>query len=395
MAWKLQKSDEVQIDPFNAPDPVMPSEEPSFEGFDANDGAERLSRHESRRRLEQVRHKAASAYRPRAYDHGGARQGRAAAHGSSPTVEDRPINPVRPTDAPSAEGEATARADDASSAQASPRTRSGRHDRHTWHPAPPRARDASAAARKRGRALARVRAFIFFAVAVVVAASIAGPAFRACDAAFDGLMDGDDDYSYSSDEYDSTNYDGAIYDQVSTDLDTMAQDETVRTLDAMIAGDDRYLDRAEQRVDYLLGLYCDHTADELGIDARELAAWLLGRMTYSIESSYCYGDATDTGYAMACAVYFTLEAPSADDVILAMDGYLPDGLSLYAIDGPLDAAGQEAVRDALDKALADPSLEMRELYMGMDYEGTADLDGSNCSVALDRDAWEQSIDTII
>ena len=52
MAWKLHPSDEPMIDPFNAPDPVMPTDEPSLEAPDSSDGSERLRKHELQRRLE-------------------------------------------------------------------------------------------------------------------------------------------------------------------------------------------------------------------------------------------------------------------------------------------------------------------------------------------------------
>ena len=51
MAWKLHPSDEPMIDPFNAPDPVMPTDEPSLEAPDSSDGSERLRKHELQRRL--------------------------------------------------------------------------------------------------------------------------------------------------------------------------------------------------------------------------------------------------------------------------------------------------------------------------------------------------------
>lgn len=55
MAWKLHPSDEPMIDPFNAPDPVMPTDEPSLEAPDSSDGSERLRKHELQRRLERAR----------------------------------------------------------------------------------------------------------------------------------------------------------------------------------------------------------------------------------------------------------------------------------------------------------------------------------------------------
>ncbi len=62
MAWKLHPSDEPMIDPFNAPDPVMPTDEPSLEAPDSSDGSERLRKHELQRRLERARAEASRGH---------------------------------------------------------------------------------------------------------------------------------------------------------------------------------------------------------------------------------------------------------------------------------------------------------------------------------------------
>ncbi|WP_144743523.1 hypothetical protein [Enorma burkinafasonensis] len=55
MAWSQTPRYAPDIDPFNAPDPIMPTDEPGFEAPDMTDGAERLRAHEAQRRHEQAR----------------------------------------------------------------------------------------------------------------------------------------------------------------------------------------------------------------------------------------------------------------------------------------------------------------------------------------------------
>lgn len=252
-----------------------------------------------------------------------------------------------------------------------------------------------------------MRAVIIVFVLVCVIGGIVGPALFACSVVFDALFDDSDSYSvsyslsddilsdYDSSDDDWIDYDTNVYNQVSTDLDVMARDETIRTLDSMIAGDEYYLDLAEQAIDDRFELYYGITTEELGIDARALAAELMGRMTYELDSSYCYGYTTESGYDMDCSVYFDLSMPSADSVVLAVNDHLPDGLSLYAIDAPLSASEQEAVRTALDTALQDSSLDTRNLFMVMEYKGAADLDGENCTLEFDQDSWDTSFEMIV
>ena len=58
MAWSQTPRHEPDIDPFNAPDPIMPTDEPGFEAPDMSDGAERLRAHEAQRRYDQARREA-------------------------------------------------------------------------------------------------------------------------------------------------------------------------------------------------------------------------------------------------------------------------------------------------------------------------------------------------
>lgn len=58
MAWNQTPRHEPDIDPFNAPDPIMPTDEPGSEAPDMSDGAERLRVHEAQRRYEQARREA-------------------------------------------------------------------------------------------------------------------------------------------------------------------------------------------------------------------------------------------------------------------------------------------------------------------------------------------------
>lgn len=58
MAWNPTTRREPNIDPFNAPDPIMPTDEPSSGEPNLVDSAERLRAYEAQKRYEQARREA-------------------------------------------------------------------------------------------------------------------------------------------------------------------------------------------------------------------------------------------------------------------------------------------------------------------------------------------------
>lgn len=378
MAWKFSRNNESQTDPFNAPDPEMPGGEPWHETFDADEeDTESAHREERERRREQERRKEQKRRAKRTRN----------LSDSSDTSLFRD----------------TARRGS---------TAAARSDRHTWHQQRDTRRTATSRdetarvarhtidAETTHKKKRRLLTYIMMLIVIVITVNIIGPLLYSCTAIFVDHDEGDSSsssysYSYVSPDDNLSGYDPNVYGQVSADLDAMAQDETIRTLDSMIAGDDYYLDIAEQQIDDLLDLYYGYTAEDLGIDSRALAAELLGRITYTFDTSYCYGEATDDEYLMDCSTYFDLEIPDTSSIISAINENLPDDLSLYTLNAPLSEAEQAEVATALEAALDDPSIDSREWYLLMEYQGTADLDGENCALEFDQDAWDESVESFM
>ena len=180
MAWKLHPSDEPMIDPFNAPDPVMPTDEPSLEAPDSSDGSERLRKHELQRRLERARAEASRGHH-------------APEHRSSsytPPIESSqgPVDAPAPSSATSSATHRTApdTADESSwlgtsSSSSNRKRRSSHRDRHTWHRTAEARRAAARKANPGNRAHVR-RLMIYIIVIVIILSGAIGPLFVACSA---------------------------------------------------------------------------------------------------------------------------------------------------------------------------------------------------------------------
>ena len=345
MAWKSHPCDDSQIDPFNAPDPVMPSEEPSLDAPDVS---------------------AADASSTRA------------AHVSRSKHRDRH---VWHRSAPSATNDAPARADVPAG------TGKGHSAKAASNDAPPRSPR---------RSTKRSHCLIYLIVIIVIFSAVVGPLFSACstalDDAFDTLFDSDSDTaSYSTDDrdyYSSPDYETEL--QLEQDVADEARAQTEDRLNSLIAGDEAALDLLETDFKEAFETYFQFTPEEAGIDAREVARWALSNFSYGTLDANGYVYSADDGtYEVEASVYFDTELPDIDDV--AYDLRRKSPRALWYADNKRDAMTpelQEELRTDLQETLDDYTGERSSRSASLSFSGTAQADGSEVKLAIDEEDWQ-------
>lgn len=205
MALRRSHSGDENIDPFNAPDPVMPSEEPEREDPDPDDGIARVKQRGERRRGK-LSGPASNSYQPPTYDHDDA----SSAHGSPWQSASGSMDPVSTTapedgagsapiyggfDAPvqgSSFGAAASEGDgagaDAGTSSAAENTTSHHRQRSERKPRAPRTHRSASS--KGSRTTSCAIYLIIFILLSGAIASGAGMLLSSCTAAVGGVFEG-------------------------------------------------------------------------------------------------------------------------------------------------------------------------------------------------------------
>ncbi|MBM6782941.1 hypothetical protein H6A08_00935 [Enorma massiliensis] len=404
MAWKLHPSDEPMIDPFNAPDPVMPTDEPSLEAPDSSDGSERLRKHELQRRLERARAEASRGHR--------APEHRSSSYTPPTESSQGPVDVPAPSSATSSAAQRTApdTADESSwlgtpSSSSNRKRRSSHRDRHAWHRTAEARRAAARQASPGNRAHAR-RLMIYIIVIVIILSGAIGPLFVACSAVtgdlFDQVFDSgtasDADIYDDYDDYgDTDSPDYEITGTLASDAEESATMLTQERLDSAIAGtNEETLQIAEDAFTQAFETYSGLTPDEAGIDARAVAERVLANLSYNDLIAYAYTETSDAGYDIDCTVYYSIETPQIDDIAYDLRWNTPSSIwETYRETGTLDEESREALAAELETILADLGSNRTEYSTYLEFTGTAQHDGSGLELELDQDVWESEMGWII
>lgn len=347
MAWNLRPYDDSQIDPFNAPDPIMPSDEPSFEGSDADDGAERLKRHELERRLEQARRNAARG------------------HGHQSHPWHAPA--AAPVSADPITVEKSAADTGASSAPAKPPRTRKRHEQ-----VKPRGAGSGVPATH------KVRRAITFIVIVMVASSLI-PAMVTCS------LDRDDSSSSIDEDYGYTETELAIK--------ADAEDEMTRQMEGLLddvaTGNELARGLAEEAFADACGLYLGLSPEEAGIDSAAVVSWLLENTSYDPPETSCYVYNMGGSYEISGTVYVDVSVPSLSDVAYSLRWDVPDGIWETRDDGTTMVAegGAAALQEELARILEERRSDTTKLSLMLSFEGTAGPDGSGLTMSYDTTEW--------
>ena len=365
MSWMRRFStSDPEIDPFNAPDPVMPGGEPEIEPVrerpDADDGIGRMRRRNERKEPGHREHRA-SLRRDRAEE-------------AVPDDGGADSSPIEVESSPAAKpgGGRRARA-----AGMQPRAAAFK-------------RAFPGAARfggkgKRGGRIGCLR----IAIILFIVASVLGAVGDGCAGILDDIFDGgasssDSGYSYDDSGYDSDRYD--IEYQLEADCEAGAAAEVEALLGSIAAGDEAYVASGVQRVEDTFASYFGLSPAEMGVDADALVRWQLSNMTYQVSSSYAYADPAFGGYALEGTVYFDLALPTLNDILYDLSDYIYYDLDYSSYDKVLAPGDTELIAAELERLKAE--IEPWDTYQSIDYTGSAASDGSDIETEFDLDAFQ-------
>ncbi len=400
MAWKRFPADDENIDPFNAPDPVMPIDEPAREELDLDDGVARLARRNVRKRFRDASRTTEHAYRPPVHHDTSSANVHAAA--TAPEGSSGPADPVATT-SPIASSEPVhgeydhaprSEAPNAPSSSAPSSAGSSHRDTHTWHRTSQQASAPEDVRVKRKGGCGRM--IIILIIVLFAAPTIAGSLFFSCSACTSDIVDSifSDSDEYTDDGY-SSNASFAVND-ISPDVENHAIIRATAVLEAMAATDETALDVMEQGVIDSFADYLDMTPEELGLDARVIAAWVLENTNYETTSSYCSLYSEGDGYVGTANVYFDITVPSVSSIASNLSMELLDHeIYVYAADFDAARLDHELVQELLDGILAGTSsysVEYRDLASSMTFDVSANEEGTNIDLELDEGTWIEQLE---
>lgn len=363
MAWKPHFTDpEPNIDPFNAPDPIMPGGEPDFEMSreqpDADDGIGRMARRNERKEPGHGKHRPQRARHDRSSDSGSAKPA------------DAPVSPVREETPPEPKAASTGR-----------RERGQRERRIVERGVRKTVTDGRP--EKRRNSFGCLIVFILF----FTLSGAIGALFEGCSSCVDSLFS-EDDYTYEEDYTyeDSYDYDGAAYDTARDALDEATESATIEELEFALSGGEPYVERVMAGFSYGFTNIMGFTPEEAGIDVRPIAERVLARGTYDVDSVYAFGDATADGFAFECSSYFYITMPDLMEL-----GYDAADF-LRGLNDGIEAAADvtDSDRAELETFLTQEveTLTPTEMYESMEFTATADAEGVvTDGPVLDSDTW--------
>lgn len=359
MAWKLRTPErEPNIDPFNAPDPVMPGGEPEFEPPrerpDADDGIGRMVRRNERKEPGHGKH------RPQ-------RSWRSLESAQSP-ADSGPVSPIKEEE------------DGTRLAQSKQRDLESGANVWRARKAARRSSGDGTSWKKRSSRLGCLIAFIF----MLAFSGIVSTLLESCSSCVDSVFF-DDTYE---DDYDDTyyDYDSDAYWLAQDNLKAATEEVTASTLEAAREGDATYREIVASAFADAFTSASGVEPESIGLDTLEISELILSNITYDIDSIYAFGDATEDGFIFSCSSYFDFTIPSARDLGYQVGGFVL-GLMPDASDTPsLSADDQLAVRTYVEQELE--SAEILENYSSMEFAATADAEGAILEgPVLDSEDW--------
>lgn len=359
MAWEPRTHErEPNIDPFNAPDPIMPGGEPEFEPPrerpDADDGVGRMVRRNERKEPGHGKHRPQRSWR---------------SLDSTPSSADSgPVSPIREEEdgARHAQGKQQDLESSANAwrARKAAKRRSG--DGSGW--------------KKRSSRLGCLIAFIF----MLAFSGIVSTLFESCSSCVDSVFF-EDTYE---DDYDDTyyDYDSDAYWLAQDDLKAATEEVTVSALEAAREGDVAYREIVASAFADAFTKASGVEPESIGLDTLEISELILSNITYDIDSIYAFGDATEDGFVFSCSSYFDFTIPSARDLGYQVGefvlGLVPDASASPSLSVDDQLAVKAYVEQELEHA------EVFENYSSMEFAATADAEGAVLEgPVLDSQDW--------
>lgn len=417
-SWHVGSND-PQIDPFNAPDPIMPGGEPDFfaeldlaDGLGSEDlgderlepgsaprdrdGLERIARRNERREPGHHLHRA-SLFTPTRATSARRSAAHAGTEGNASPASAAPTSPIEhaPDDYD------TARA----GTPANPRHGAQRSRARRAHKT---SQEEGASTRSTpGKRRSTRGCLILFIIFFILSGGMS-VMLGACSAIVNGLVAGvdgiinqidaptSDDSSHDAyDDEPAYDYDQDASSTAEDTARTLATEAAQARLDAMIAGTDASLDLTSQAFSDAFVEVSGITPEQAGIDPAAVARWALGGASYELDSAYAFSTATADGFTLDGSVYYDIAAPEAGELVYDLYDYLTDIVgydALNALAGTDTALSADAT-SALASELArlQDQAATREVFLYLDYTGTASADGDDVSIELVESLWESNL----
>ena len=360
---------DVNIDPFNAPDPIMPGGEPDFLQQETRDidGIERVVLRNERKEPGHSAHRARLPWKRSRSD---------AAH------QQRNASPVR-----------------SESDEAPSHTRTAPDAAPTRRrPSPPRRLDE--AGNTRGNKRKRGCGCLVFLLVMIIISSLGGVIASCSDSLEAGFED-----SWSSGYTWSENSDGFVNDeeyydydvayQLEEDFEDLCRDETRGIFDAMAAGDATYADLVVSGFTESLDVYLGISPADAGIDTAAIAQQALASIDYELDSAYAYTYASEDGYDLTCTVYLDFSMIDVRDLAYGLSTYVSEheDLDQAIYNGALTEEDKQLLRDELARLMNNP--EAYETFTYIDYVGAAELDGTELAITDGIDGWIDEFSIVV
>lgn len=330
--WQPRREQRTQIDPFNAPDPVMPGDDAVVMEPDAQAGHARDRAAETKAR--------------------GAEQ-------RDPNADASP-----------------------SPAPRSKRTAAKRRMRRAAADDP-----TSPWARRASRAALRVVAALFAVIVIVNVVNIGGALvsslFDAWSSGTSDLGHHDDDYDYYDDDYD---YDAAA--RAEADMETEASSLVEAELRAYVGAGDPEVAGAGESISLAIESWAGVDPATLGVDPTDLARWALESSSYEMSDAYAFAEPDAGGFLIEGDVFYYLTAPDLDLVVDGLASLCRDELGEALERGDLTVEERALVSERLEALKADALAEPQERFLCAEFHGSATDEGDIGQVTLDTSVPE-------
>lgn len=326
--WQPRREQRTQIDPFNAPDPVMPGDDAVVMEPDAHAG-----------------------------------------HASHKTFETK----ARPTGprAPSADA-------GPSPAPAPKRPLARQRGRKADKDDP-----TSPWARKASRAALRMVAIVFAVIVVVNVVSIGSALVSSL---FDAWTSDANDYDYYEDYYDDYDFEAASYAEGVMEDEVSSRVEA--ELRAYVNADDAAVASASESISLEIEDWTGLDPATLGVDATELARWALANSSYEMSDAYASAEPSEGGHLIEGDVYYYVTVPDLYTVISGISSLCYNELYDARYRGALTPDERDLVARRLESLRSAALDEPLELYCSVDYRGFVSEGGEVESVTLEGDPLE-------
>lgn len=308
----LPRSQDSQVDPFNAGEPELPWEDP---GALADAGS--LAGEQGEELADEPIEDELAADEPHLDEPSYAAHGEGPLAGEPHKADDNyraPTTRRRGYDAPSIE-------DSAAEKPARPRRRRNRR-RASAEPTP-------TSAHRRGGGLGAVVSIVVFVVALGMAVvGLVGDIIEDAGGGLGDFMSSGTtaaDSAFGEGVFDEESEEEAVQDAFEERMDALLANPAAGELHELAAS------AFDERVTTIFG----YSAEQLGLDADAVATWVCGRTSFSVDSVYAYDDGT-------ASLYFDAAAPSVADLVWELDDETSDYLADHDLWGS-DVDGEDAV----------------------------------------------------